>query len=320
MSSSTLLYSIARNLFRFGGPVLIIIGSIGSILNLMVFTKKALRKNPCTICFVAVNLINFVYFYLGLLFTVLASGYDIDPSSTNISFCRFRFYIALILTNWESSFLILASIDRTFITSPNAGTRKLSTRRLIYISTIGIAVFWILFHVHALIFTEILQFGPDYYVCYFQLGMYTTLMTYNALITNGTLPLLLMMLFGLWTVKNVRQVGRPTCPAGKKNTGSTVVGRQHTVQSKDRQLIRMLFMNIILFIICRSPVTIILMYQQITKYENKSADQQIIEQLIIQITYFVFFIENSVGCYTNILVSKTFRTELKRIFSNAHLV
>jgi hypothetical protein len=319
MSSSALLYSIQRNLFRFGGPVLFTAGIISCILNVMVFTKNTLRKNPCTICFLAVNIINFLYLYLGLLFVILAAGYDIDPSANNTNFCRFRFYIAPVLSNWESSFLILASIDRTLITSPNAGTRKYSTHRLVYISAACIILFWSLYDAHAWVFTEILQIGPDYFFCSYQPGTYSTIMAYNTLIINGTIPLLLMMIFGFWTLKNVRQVCRPAVRSIPRNTGVITIGRPHTLRSKDRQLIQMLLSDIILFVICRSPVTIIGLYSQITQYQNKSAEQEINEQLIIQITYFVYFIECSVGCYTNVLVSKTFRIELKRILSNARL-
>jgi hypothetical protein len=77
-----------------------------------------------------------IYFYLGLLLTTLAVGYDTDPSASNIVFCRFRYYIALVLACWGSSCLILASIDRTLVTSRNATTGKRSSRRLVSISMI----------------------------------------------------------------------------------------------------------------------------------------------------------------------------------------
>ncbi|CAF2958510.1 unnamed protein product [Rotaria sp. Silwood2] len=320
MSTLTLLYIIQRNLFRFGGPLLIAIGSISCILNLLVFKKDTLRKNPCTIYFISVNIINFLYLYLGLLFTTLAAGYDIDPSSNNIIFCRFRYYIALVLACWESSYLILASIDRILITSPNARTRKCSTRRLAATSIISISLFWVLFHIHALILMEIFQIAPNYYVCFYQPGRYTTFMTYNSLVINGALPPLLMIIFGFWTVKNIRQVHRRRNHSNSTNTGTTTIGRPYALQSKDQQIIRMLLVNIITFVICKCPVTIFYIYQQSTEHENKSAEQQIIEQSILQMTYFVFFIENSIGCYINILVSKTFRIELKRIISNVHHV
>ncbi|CAF1222515.1 unnamed protein product [Rotaria sordida] len=259
MSAATLLYSIQQNILRIGGPILITMGSISCILNLMVFTKDTLRKNPCTICFVAINIINFSYFYLGLLFTTLAVGYNIDPSASNIAFCRFRYYVGLVLACWESSYIILASIDHTLVTSPNAGTRKLSTRRLIATSMISIGLFWILFHIHALIFMGILQFDPNYFVCFYQPGIYTIIMTYYILVINGILPPLLMAIFGFWTVKNIRQIRRSTHHSGSINiahTGVTMVGRPHTLQSKDKQLMRILFVDIIIFVICKFPVTI----------------------------------------------------------------
>ncbi|CAF0721615.1 unnamed protein product [Adineta steineri] len=291
MSSSAIIFYAQRNAFRFGGPLLITIGSIGCILNLMVFTNDTLRKNPCTICFRAVNIVDFIYFYLGLLLTTLAVGYDIDPSATT-------------------------AIDRTLVTSRKTGTRKLSTRRLIRISVISITIFWLLFHIHALIFTQILQYGPNFFVCYYQPGTYTKFMTFSSLLLNGTLPPLFMGIFGLWTVRNIRKVNRGIRPASLTNTGNMTIGRPRILRSKDQQLIRMLFMNIISYIIFKCPVTIFLIYIQITQNNGKSAEQNIIEQSVIQLTYFWYFIDNSISCYTNLIVSKTFRTELKRILLN----
>jgi len=188
--------------------------------------------------------------------------------------------MALVLPCLQASYMILASIDRTLITSPNAGTRKLGTRRLISTSMIGIALIWMVLHIHALIFMQIIQYGPNYFVCYYQPGAYTTFMNYFSLVMTGCLPPLLMGIFGFWTVKNVRQVRRTRHHSGSMNTVVTVVSRQYTLHSKDQQLIRMLIVDIITYMICKSPVTIFLIYQQITQYKEKSAEEQIIEQSI----------------------------------------
>ncbi len=319
MSTADLLYSIQLNVSRIGDPILIAVGSLSCILNLIVFRKNTLRKNPCTMCFMAINIVNFLCFYLSILIGVLASGYDIDPSASSIVFCRFRYYIALLLACLESSYIILASIDRTLITSSNARIRKFSRRRLITVSIISIAVFWMVFHIHALILTEILQFGPNYFVCYYQPGAYTTFMTYYALVINGVLPPVLMAIFGFWTVKNVRAVRRAKPHSRAMNAAVIVVGRQYTLQSKDHQLIRMLLVDIVTFVICKCPSSFFAMYQQITQYVEKSAEQQSIEQSILMLTFFWYYIENAISCYTNILVSKTFRTELKGILLNIRL-
>ncbi|CAF1392635.1 unnamed protein product [Adineta steineri] len=318
MSLATVLNSIQQNVYGIIGPILIGIGSISCILNLMVFSKSTLRKNPCTICLIAINLINFVYFYLGLFLAALGIGYNIDPSTTNIYFCRFRYYIALVLGCLQSSYIVLASIDRTLITSPNAGTRQRSTRRMIIISMIGISLFWMIFQSHALIFTEILRLGPGYFLCYYQPGIYTVFMSYHAFIVNGILPTLLMVIFGCWTVKNIRTVSRVRPENNSIDTGNITVVRPAIVRSKDQQLVRMLLVNIIAFVICKFPSTLILIYRQITQYDEKTSDQQIIEQSILQLAFFWYFVDNGIDCYTNILVSKTFRIELKRIFVDAY--
>ncbi len=117
VSLSTLLYSIQQNIFRIGGPILIVIGNISCILNLIVFTKDTLRKSPCTICFVANNIIDFLYFYLDLLLTTLAVGYNTDPSTSSIIFlsisllyCLSSCMLGIILFNF--------GIDWSYINYP----------------------------------------------------------------------------------------------------------------------------------------------------------------------------------------------------------
>lgn len=320
MSSLALLNSIQRNVLQIGGPIVMSIGTISCILNLLVFTKSTLRKNPCTICLIAVNIVDICYFYLGFLLTILAVGYATDPSASSIAFCRFRFYISFVLTCWQPTCLILASIDRVLITSPNACTRQRSTCRLMLTSLVSLGLFFALVEIHGLLFMDIFQYGPDYFVCFYQLGFYTTFMGYHALLVNGFIPPLLMAIFGLWTVKNIRAVRRRPVVfyATPTENVEIEIGRVHVIQSKDRQLIRMLLVDIVAFIVFKIPVTIMLVYQQITQYHSKSSEQQMIEQAILQLSYFWYFIDSSIGCYTNVLVSRTFRAELSRILFKNH--
>ncbi|CAF4105932.1 unnamed protein product [Adineta steineri] len=318
MSSAATLYNVQQQILRIGGPLLIVIGTISCLMNLMVFTKNTLRKNPCTICFIAVNIINLLYFYFGLLPTILSSGYNIDPSTNNIVLCRLRLYFAYVFSSWQSSYIILAAIDRTFITSPNANTRRFSTRRLIIISMIRVSVFWLLFMSHGLIFSQIIQFAPGYFVCYCQPGLYSILIAYQSISILGVIPPLVMTIFGFLTVRNIRGIQRPAQHSRAVDTGVIAVGQLHALHSKDQQLIRMLLVDIISFTLCKFPSEIMTIYSQITQYNVKSVEQQIIEQSVLQLTFLWYFVDNGISCYTNVLVSKTFRAELKRIFSNAY--
>jgi hypothetical protein len=314
MSSSTSLYSAETYLFQIGGPILLALGIIGGTLNLLVFTGNTLRKSPCAICFVGGNIIDLLFLFISLIPTFLSNGYNINLGGGNLAYCRSLYYVGLILSSLGPSYLILASIDRTLITSRNAATRKRSTRRLAITCIIGLLLFWMIFHIHALIYMEILQYGVNYFVCTFPPGTYTSFITYYSLIVIGVSPPFFMILFGLWTMRNIRQLRNALHRSTATAIGTVVVGRSYTPQSKDRQLIRMLLMEISVYILARLPSTIFLIYGQITQYETKSVEQTIIEQFIANITYFAGFIDSSVSCYTNLLVSKTYRLELKRIF------
>jgi len=160
-----LLTQVLTDLYQFGGLILMGIGTVSNILSLIVFTKKNLRKNPCSIYFTAVNVGNLLLIYGSCLPTVLENGFNTNPSIYNLPLCHFRFYLLLIFDVLSPTYLIFASVDRVLYTSPNAGTRRKSTRRRAYISIIIITLFWLIFHIHALLlrllwnFTQVILFA-----------------------------------------------------------------------------------------------------------------------------------------------------------------
>ncbi|CAF0971864.1 unnamed protein product [Adineta ricciae] len=306
--------SLLASIFQIAGIILLAIGSLSCILNLIVFTSKSLRKNPCAMCFVAISTVNLLYLYLGLLPTILQSGFSMNPGISNIVFCRSFYYVNFILSILGPTYLIVTSIDRTLATSRNAGTRKRSTRRLALLCLISSSLFWALFQIHIFIYVDIIQIAPTYFLCYYQAGLYTAFITYYSLFIVGITPPVLMGIFGFLTLRNIRQVSQAIHRSHASTVETITAGRSHVIHSKDRQLIRIVFMEIMIYLISRFPSTIFLIYQQITQNETKSDAQISIEQFVANITYFTGFIDSSISCYANILISKNFREELKRIF------
>ncbi|CAF1314510.1 unnamed protein product [Adineta ricciae] len=306
--------SILSSLFQIAGIILLAIGSLSCILNLIVFTSNSLRKNPCAMCFVGISTVDLLYLYLGLLPTILQSGFNINPGTSNIVFCRCFYYVDFILSILGPTYLIITSIERTLVTSRNAGIRKRSTRRLVLLCLISSILFWALFQIHIFIYINIIQIAPNYFLCYYQAGLYTAFITFYSLFIVGITPPVLMGIFGFLTLRNIRQVSQVRHHSHTSIIETIAAGRPHAIHSKDRQLIRIVFMEIMIYLISRFPSTIFLIYQQITQHETKSDAQISIEQFIANITYFTGFIDSSISCYANILISKNFRTELKRIF------
>ena len=57
----------------------------------------------------------------------------------------------------------------------------------------------------------------------------------------------------------------------------------------------------------------ILLYEQITQYNVKIAIQIQLDLFLRYVATFINYISVCIGWYTNILISKTFRKEIKRI-------
>lgn len=301
------LHLILENLYRYVGPILIILGSASSIINLIVFMQKNTRENPCIIYFIARNISNFFFIYLSLLYETLILGYNIFPSSSNLTYCHFSIYISLLCDILSPFYLILASTDLMLITSLNENLRKQSTNRLAYILSISGTIFWIIFHFHAIIYSETIEIKSNSFHCDLQTGLYSTIVTYYSLIIKGLLSPLLLFIFGLLIIRNIRNTHRIT--------PSMNIIIEKNKSSNYQEIISMLIKDIIIYIIFTSIMSIVLMYELITQHYTKNFQQIEIEYFIRHLSTFCISIPFCISCYTNLIVSKMFRNDVKKIFS-----
>ena len=308
------LVSVQTNLYRFGGPILMVLGTVSCLLSLIAFNKKKLRKNPCSIYLVAYNTCNFLIIYTSILFATLATAYNIDLSTYNENFCRCRFYMVLLFEVLSPCYLLLASVDRILITSRNALTRRRSTRHLGYICITILTIFWAVFHIHALVLTGIIKVAPNFFICYFQPGTHLMLVNYYSVIIRGIIIPLLMIITGSWAIKNVRTLGRVavvSIPTVIETPGSR---NARAERSKDRQLFQIVITDISIYVLFNLMLSITLMYQQCTSSESQSSVTTEIHICLISIGFFSTFVPCCIGCYTNALISKTFRQEIQKVF------
>jgi hypothetical protein len=316
MSSSNdviIAWKIAGHFFQIVGPMIIVIGLVGCIVNLVVFTRKNLRKNPCAIYFIAFNISNILVICSLLLQLTMSVGYNIDPSLLASSLCRLRVYAAVLFNTLSPFYLLLASIDRTLVTSANARTRQRSTRRLALVSLAVGTIFWALFHIHVFIYSTILQLSPTYIVCYFQRGVYRAFVSYY-LLMKEVITLSLMTLSGLWSIKNVQRMCRIGVAGNSSRIRTDIGNTMHSTSLKDRQMILMLVLDALIYALFSSTYATCLIYQQITQFHIKSAERVEIERVITNFCLFAIGIPCCTSCYVNLVASKTFRKEVKKVF------
>ena len=309
------LTSTQYYLFRYICPVVMFLGSIGCIINLMVFTQAVLRKNPCAIYFIAYNISNFIYICAAPFYAILNVGYRIDLTTQNLVLCRLRLYTTILCNVLCSFYLVLAAIDRTLITSSNARTRQRSTLRMAYTCVAVGTTFWMLFHSPELYFANIIPTLPNVFICYFQDFTFRNFLSNYSLIKEIT-TLVLLTTCGLWSIRNIRRSARRIgCVTGTVERGTVGASTVRSTSSKDRQLALMLLMDIMIYGLFFSTYTIYLLYQQVTRYYVKSTVQVQIESAVNNLFYFVAAIPVCTSFYTNLIASNTFRNEVRKVLS-----
>ncbi len=279
---------------------------MGAVLSCIIFARKTMRKNPGSIYFIAYNAANLFVMLLSLLPPVIAFITKFDLTVYSVPYCKIVFYLRLVLPVLSQYYLVLASIDRTLVTSSNALIRQRSNHRLAYWSIAAVTFIAVIFFVHLLVGVSIYQIYPGYYLCYYQAGNYRTFTAYSNLIIDGIAPWFLLSVFAVLTMKNLHRIHITPVLA--------VSSPANPHRSKDRQLAIILLSEIVIYIIFSSATPVYGIYQQITQYERKSVVQQAIETFVLEVVFLLKFVNPSTSFYVNLVVSKTFRQKTSELF------
>ena len=295
MSTSTSLQIAQGQLLRYMPLITIVTGIIGNTLNCFIFTRRSLRRNSCSIYFLASSIANFFGIFFGCV-TRLLSSFHIDPPPTQMAlYCKtktFLTYIGLAASTW---FIVGACADRYASSSSTVRIRSFSevkvARRVVCL--ISILVICVYFQMN-FCFDGNVQSAN----CYPSSPLCNTFNDFSLLVTYSLFPPILMFIFGLMTIRNIR---------------NGLQARRQT-NAKDRQLTMMLIIQVVCIALLSMPISIQKIYTEMTLYQSKSSEQKIIESFFATFVVLLALMNTSTSFYLFTLTGKVFRKELKFLF------
>jgi hypothetical protein len=126
---------------------------------------------------------------------------------------------------------------------------------------------------------------------------------------------LLLIIFGLWAIKNVRRLGRVN-PTLVKTTNVAADGNtSQTNHSKDRQLLRVMLVDVSIYLTFSCMMSVVLIYQLIITDESPSAVEIQLRGFYLNVSIFISYIPVCIGFYNNLLISKAFRKDTIRLLT-----
>ena len=286
-----------RPLTIYGGGTIFVGGLVGNVLNLCLFWST--RRNPCGFYFMCSSLINSTVLLCGLLTRILSIGFNLDGSRTNLVWCKTRIALTQCLFTMSLTCVSLASVDRFLISCRQDRWRKWSRLNSARYAMLINLIFWLVHAIPSVVLADLIpsaSSSPITWTCALTPNrIYSIYSSYVILpIHLGCLPWSVLLLTGLLTYRNTQQL--------------QLTRRRQLLQ---RQLTRMMLVQIPVIVLSTCPYVIFSEYSIFTSTLSKSLDRRIAENLTSNIVTLLFYVTFAFQFFVFFLSSPSFRQDMR---------
>ncbi|CAF0732963.1 unnamed protein product [Adineta steineri] len=301
---------IAHKIMIISGIFMCILGLIGNILNICIFTiwsrsKKSSHRHTHSnnrsvnspLYLFASSIANLIIILYPLLTRIMFDGYQYKITQTNVFIlCKLRYYFLHTFYLISLTCICMATFDRYLISSRDVHLRELSpTRHRTIIIILIICTLIGLHNIPLIIFFNLSNNGQC--IIYSITYSYYYLYVFRILL-QGIIPIIFLSLFGILTFRQLKILA------------------QHSACNhinSDRQLARMLLLISITIIISTIPNCIEQIYDIIMNHTNSKPSSK----------FFLYHVISSILFYTNPVTSfyifyistPNFRTQLRNLIT-----
>ncbi|CAF1225310.1 unnamed protein product [Adineta steineri] len=219
-------------------------------------------------------------------------------SIENGRLCRIRGYIIHTSSMSFRYLLVLLCADRYALCNKRVFIRALSRPQIAYRSVAVTTVFWSVVSIHLLIWESIENGRCGVY------GIYGQIFSFYVVVFTGFIPIVSMISFGILLGKSLKSLHAQIQP----------LNSCHRLNRRDISLIKLVLVEIIVYIICTALYPPMTVYTQITSSmaSSKTAERKQIETFInFIIMSFLLYLNYNTTFYVHLITSKSFRNQVK---------
>ncbi|CAF0951539.1 unnamed protein product [Adineta ricciae] len=323
MSSNILsLLEIRNTLTATIGISFMVIGTLGGLLNILLFTRRHMWSlSPCIPYMFVASVANMFNLYTCVVIRVLY-GFKFTFMFYFSAPCKLQYYSAYTSVCISSWLMAACCADRFIASSRDADIRCYSSMRIAYRVIFSIIIIIIMTASQVFFCFDANQVntpGP----CYTTSPTCAIIDQIYFFMFQLIGPPMCMIVFGIGTYIHIRQGRkvRPTDAHTKTIEASRVagiIGNEQT-RGKNRAVLRMLFAQILVYFLCTIPLTAFRLYAVMPITILKSNERAILENIIFNVTIFVQFGDKTFAFFIYTLTSAYFRQELVKLFKRRNI-
>ncbi|CAF1307178.1 unnamed protein product [Rotaria sp. Silwood1] len=290
-------------------------GTIGNLFNIVLFTRDYVwRQSACIPYLLGSSIASVIVIYTATL-TRMLLGFNIMLLASNRILCKTIVYIAGTSNGCTTWFMIGACFDRYISSSSVVTTRHISnmrtTRRIMAITTIVMLITY-----------------AEIFYCYESGNTMTIAPCANKNDICGNLdialtfivqlipPFLLIMYFGMGTFFNIRKSSRLHRVEVSSVVSSISLATRRAKMANERAILRVVFIQVVIFWLCQLPYTAVKIYQLLTITTVKNNVRRSIENLVINMSILMYVLDKTYSFYIYTLSSGYYRKQLKRLIGS----
>ena len=279
---SSLTFASKQISIYMGIPVLIG-GVLGGLLNIVIFLSlRTFRQSSCAFYLTVMSCANVGQLMTALLTRIMITGFDIDWTLSSVFYCKFRVYSAQVCALLSMTCYCLATIDQYFATCFRPRWHQWCNTKVASRLCAFAIVLWIAHGIPSLIYYDLVS-NPsnNQAVCGMTNAVFAKYFTnvYQSALAS-TLPILISVLFGCLSCRNVRQLAHRTVPMVRREL--------------DKQLTKMVIVQVLFNIFVLLPFATML--QVLTRIPT-TLDPAVIStlQFVNSITLHVYYLYYAVS-------------------------
>ncbi|CAF3168017.1 unnamed protein product [Rotaria sp. Silwood2] len=306
-TSLAYLASVQKMLTRYGMSTYVAFGNIGNLLAIAVFIQPEQRRNACSLYLLTMTVFNICCLNVGIIPIIYTLDYY-DITTATLLGCQMQFYFRHVFFQMLRTAKALSCMDRYAICSSNVRFRALSHPKVAIYVMIGCFISWSLI---IIFFSWIRSVQNN--SCNIFNETYAMIYTIYYMMVSGVIPPLMMTIFSVLVLKNLRSLRRRIQPGRRNEVENHPPIR--IVRKRDRDLMKMIFIEVMFYVITTLPFSVYLVYKLITDSLVKSQQRKQIETFINYfLQSFMLYFNTAVPFYIYVATSPAFRRELKRVF------
>jgi hypothetical protein len=293
-SASSRINTVSRWLNYVLAIPMIILGIIGAILTIIIFTRKSsFQRNPTIIYLLSGAVMTAIHLPTIYLQSILVDGFDLGVFNTNDIACREHNYLFYVTTVAAISFPCWAAFDQYASTSREASFRnRWSSIRVVQFAIIATIIFWTILYFPMIFFSGIIN-----HKCVLTNLSYRRL---NDFVITPLVyiigPFTCIVILTRGTIQNLRLINLSN-------------HRDHLT----RQIRRMLVPQLIILGISGIPFGLQNIYFDLTDHIDKDDVRMAVEHLFIQIIRLFYHFNFVFTFYIYLYMSSEVRKIFKRL-------